>query len=441
MINRTVLAFLLPAIISACSTSPQSNQQRRLLRALNGKDFRDTLVVEREIPQIEQVAKSRYRISYRKDKSDKRQLYINQFLKPEYKLIALESSDECMIGQIQNILTDDSLIFVYDGWHENVFVFNLEGKFINRIGRKGHARNEYTSMKYVTLDRRLKQVCLRDDYSQKLLFYDYQGHFLNCEPMYFWYDAVEIYEDKRVMLTLPYPNPDYPELEDYRLILTNGNGEPIGGALANLGFPKYSLEKSKFRTSLPCPMHTYPDGVYFVDILSPDTIWRISDEGCEPILSADFGEPFSSPKVYSKMTNEKYWERINEVPHLRDNFIFTQSFGFVSFGQSAIIDLKSGEYKIGRVSKQRGNPWQNLCTFALDLNLDGGMYLFKWDSDQFVRVLYADDIIKHVRKFRLNPEGEDVYQSWPQSDHDILNNLSMEDNPVLIVGTFKEFRE
>ena len=42
---------------------------------------------------------------------------------------------------------------------------------------------------------------------------------------------------------------------------------------------------------------------------------------------------------------------------------------------------------------------------------------------------------------RKNPDGEEAYQAWPQQDRVNLENLSAEDNPLIIVGTFNDFKE
>ena len=42
---------------------------------------------------------------------------------------------------------------------------------------------------------------------------------------------------------------------------------------------------------------------------------------------------------------------------------------------------------------------------------------------------------------RKNPDGEEAYQAWPQQDRVNLENLSSEDNPLIIVGTFNDFKE
>ena len=434
-----ITIFFSTLFISACFSSPSSIQEDKSIKALNGKEFKDKITVNREIPQLAQKAKSHYNICYLKKNDNENKIYIDQFVKPEYKIIKLESNEECMIGQITNVLVDDSLIFVFDSWHNNVFVFNSDGKYKNKIGQKGHARNEYTSITYMSLDKGLKQVCLRDDYSQKLLFYDYQGHFQNCEPMFFWFEGIEIYGDRRITLTLPYPNAEYQELDKFKLTITNNKGRPIYGALTNPGFPKYSLRKSQFRTCLSRPMHTFPDGVYYIDILTPDTIWRINETECDPILTVNFGEPFTTPETYKEMTNDSYLKRINEVLHLRDDFIFTKNFSYVSFGKSAIIDLNTGTNIIGQITRRRESSWQNLFSFSFGLKPYNDIFLFDWYTDQFAKVFYADEVINSIKALRKNNDGEAFYQNWPQADRDFINGLSMEDNPLIIIGTFKKF--
>ena len=112
----------------------------------------------------------------------------------------------------------------------------------------------------------------------------------------------------------------------------------------------------------------------------------------------------------------------------------------MTFDKSALIDLKTGKYIAGQVCRPMG-PWKNLLTCALDLAIYNGPYLFDWDSDQFAIVVYANDILKATRSMRKNPDGEEAYQAWPQQDRVNLENLSAEDNPLIIVGTFNDFKE
>lgn len=335
---------------------------------------------------------------------------------------------------------DDNLIFLVDTWSECISVFDLNGKFQNHIGRKGHAQGEYVSMFRVTLDSHQKRVCIIDVDSQKLLFYDYKGNFLSQEPRYFWYQNIAFLgSDKRVLLTLPYDHKDYQALNSFKLTITDEEGVPLCGALEDPGFPKGKIDNRPFNRSLENPLHANPDGVYYMDILSPDTIWKIKDKECVPFVSLDFGEPFTTPQTYREMTNENYDERINQTKALWDNFAFSKDFGYLYYDNCAIIDLNTGKYMTGRLSRRGRRPTPNFLEYSFETRPNEKFFLFDWEKNQFAKVWPANEAVRMLSMMRQNPEWEKVYQAWPQSDRDILDRLAPEDNPVIVVGTFKKF--
>ena len=357
-----------------------------------------------------------------------------------YATVPLETTEECVVGEVSNLFVDDNLIFLVDTWSEYISVFDLNGKFQNHIGRKGHAQGEYVSMFRVTLDSHQKRVCFIDEDSQKLLFYDYKGNFLSQEPRYFWYQNIAFLgSDKRVLLTLPYDHKDYQALNSFKLTITDEKGLPLCGALENPGFPKGEIDNRPFRCSLENPLHANPDGVYYMDILSPDTIWKIKDKECVPFVSLDFGEPFTTPQTYREMTNESYEQRMNQTKALWDNFAFSKDFGYLYYDNCAIIDLNTGKYMTGRLSRRGRRPTPNFLEYSFETRPNEKFFLFDWEKNQFAKVWPANEAVRMLSMMRQNPEWEKIYQAWPQSDRDILDRLAPEDNPVIVVGTFKKF--
>ena len=283
-------------------------------------------------------------------------------------------------------------------------------------------------------------MCFIDEDSQKLLFYDYKGNFLSQEPRYFWYQNIAFLgSDKRVLLTLPYDHKDYQALNSFKLTITDEEGVPLCGALENPGFPKGEIDNRPFRCSLENPLHANPDGVYYMDILSPDTIWKIKDEECVPFVSLDFGEPFTTPQTYREMTKENYDERINQTKALWDNFAFSKDFGYLYYDNCAIIDLNTGKYMTGRLSRRGRRPTPNFLEYSFETRPNEKFFLFDWEKNQFAKVWPANEAVRMLSMMRQNPEWEKIYQAWPQSDRDILDRLAPEDNPVIVVGTFKKF--
>ena len=389
---------------------------------------------------MHQQKESLYKITDHHSMLEVKSIYPDSILAPEYRIIQLETTEECIVGVTDNLLIADSLIFVVDTWGRQISVFDMNGKFQNHIGRKGHAKGEYVSMYSVTLDTRQKRVCFIDEDSQKLLFYDYKGNFLSQEPRYFWYQSIALLGDgKRVLLTLPYDHKDYQALNSFKLTITDEKGIPVCGALEDPGFPKYRLDKCQFQGSLINALHTNPDGVYYLDILSPDTIWKIKGKECTPFVCVDFGEPFTTPETYREMTNESYRKRMNQTKVLWDNFAFSKDFGYLYYDRCAIIDLNTGKYMIGKIEERGNKPTPNFLEFAFQTYPNEKNFLFDWEKNQFAKVWPANEAVRMLSMMRQNPEWEKIYQAWPQSDRDILDRLAPEDNPVIVVGTFKKF--
>ena len=440
IICHSALALLSCMLLYACNSQPTGTKEKITLTPLDKKSDTDTMEVGASLPLMNQRKESLYKIEDHSSMLEVKSICPDSILAPEYRIIQLETTEECIVGVTDNLLIADSLIFVVDTWGRQISVFDMNGKFQNHIGRKGHAKGEYVSMYSVTLDTRQKRVCFIDEDSQKLLFYDYKGNFLSQEPRYFWYQNIAFLgSDKRVLLTLPYDHKDYQTLNSFKLTITDEKGIPVCGALEDPGFPKYRLDKCQFQGSLINALHTNPDGVYYLDILSPDTIWKIKDKECTPFVCVDFGEPFTTPETYREMTNESYRKRMNQTKVLWDNFAFSKDFGYLYYDRCAIIDLNTGKYMIGKIEERGNKPTPNFLEFAFQTYPNEKIFLFDWEKNQFAKVWPANETIRMLSMMRQNPEWEKVYQAWPQSDRDILERITPEDNPVIVVGTFKKF--
>lgn len=440
IICHSALALLSCMLLYACNSQPTGTKEKITLTPLDKKSDTDTMEVRASLPLMNQRKESLYKIEDHSSMLEVKSICPDSILAPEYRIIQLETTEECIVGVTDNLLIADSLIFVVDTWGRQISVFDMNGKFQNHIGRKGHAKGEYVSMYSVTLDTRQKRVCIIDADSQKLLFYDYKGNFLSQEPRYFWYQNIAFLgSDKRVLLTLPYDHKDYQALNSFKLTITDEKGLPLCGALENPGFPKGEVDNRPFNRILENPLHANPDGVYYMDILSPDTIWKIKEEECVPFVSLDFGEPFTTPQTYREMTNESYEQRMNQTRALWDNFAFSKDFGYLYYDNCAIIDLNTGKYMTGRLSRRGRRPTPNFLEYSFETRPNEKFFLFDWEKNQFAKVWPANEAVRMLSMMRQNPEWEKIYQAWPQSDRNILERLAPEDNPVIVVGTFKKF--
>ncbi|MCD8165404.1 MAG: 6-bladed beta-propeller, partial [Bacteroides sp.] len=71
-------------------------------------------------------------------------------------IIALETSDECLLSQIKKIVVHKDRIYVSDQVNPGVFIFDRNGKFIAKIGSQGSGPDEFLYMgKFYIFDNHL----------------------------------------------------------------------------------------------------------------------------------------------------------------------------------------------------------------------------------------------------------------------------------------------
>jgi len=79
------------------------------------------------------------------------------------RTIILETNEDSFIGEVNNLQVFDGYIYIFDSDKaKNLFVFDLEGKFIRKIGRLGNGPGEYTKITDFTLDTDNRIIYLRN---------------------------------------------------------------------------------------------------------------------------------------------------------------------------------------------------------------------------------------------------------------------------------------
>lgn len=51
----------------------------------------------------------------------------------------------------------------------------------------------------------------------------------------------------------------------------------------------------------------------------------------------------------------------------------------------------------------------------------------------------AAELVRRMKMITSDEQLNEVYQTWPKDERDFLEHLTLEDNPVLVVATLKEF--
>lgn len=121
-------------------------------------------------------------------------------------VIPLETKEECIIANINKLEEKDGNIYVLsvaDGGQTFLYRFDDTGRFLNRIGKRGNAQNEYSQITsfFVIGDN----VYLLDSNRQKMLRCTREGNCIDAvamgESLSFIHDATVLKDDKTVLLS------------------------------------------------------------------------------------------------------------------------------------------------------------------------------------------------------------------------------------------------
>ena len=79
------------------------------------------------------------------------------------RTIKLETSSECLLGALKKIEFADSLIFISD-YNEHLYVFDMNGRFLIRIGEIGRDPNQVSAITSFYVDKNNKVVGVYDGF-------------------------------------------------------------------------------------------------------------------------------------------------------------------------------------------------------------------------------------------------------------------------------------
>jgi hypothetical protein len=86
-----------------------------------------------------------------------------------FGIIPLETTDDCLIANIDKIEIKDDRIYVMDELAQSVYIFDMNGKYLNKIHKRGQGPGEYTNLSYMTVTD--SSVIIIDHYAEKQINY------------------------------------------------------------------------------------------------------------------------------------------------------------------------------------------------------------------------------------------------------------------------------
>lgn len=110
----------------------------------------------------------------------------------DVKIVPLEFSDDCILGEIKKIVMSDSCIFVLENENQKgIYVFDHIGKYLYRIGNRGQGPEEFVDISDFSLNEEEQLIYLYDLARKKVLVFSYEGDFIKDIQMNYYADNFE----------------------------------------------------------------------------------------------------------------------------------------------------------------------------------------------------------------------------------------------------------
>lgn len=324
------------------------------------------------------------------------------------KYIPLETKSECMVGDIKKVLKSENLIFLAD-FLDNLFVFDLNGKFIRKIGNKGKGPNEYITIADFTINNVNKEIVISS--LNELLIFNFNGKFkyktrINDSSL----QVCSIDDRDRVYYIKP------------NIRLSNSFADLIyvyttkGELLKTI---KASVLRKKGDIPFFNSIYTKNNNTYYKEEFS-NTLYRLNSKlERKVLLEFDFGK-YAFKQIDFSFVKFQVWPKKYRFKQLMDfeniEVVRIQNGLVGNKIMSLMLDKKTGELINPNISLDRkfdgfildGISHQPICDF----------------NNQLITIVSPDEIIEHIGEM-----SEDLIK--------ISSFLKMDSNPVVAIMNIK----
>lgn len=344
----------------------------------------------------------------------------------DISVVRLESSWKNIVGRIDQLLFADDKIIVFDRYKAKaIFVFDKNGKFLNRIGMLGHGPQEYVEPSYIALVPDKNQVAVLDLSPKKVKIYELNGKFVRSEDIPIYIFSAEYLTDQiKVGATIGRRHLGIPEWGRASLFMFNKDWE-----VTSTGFQDPYQEALTYTSTNN--LKKFGDRVYYMPAYE-DRIYRVYPDSIQLLYQLDFGDrALPSPEKYH-ISESREFEALLRTHHTFQNFADFEQWTMLktadnSLGRTFFYDkLKDSVFCL---STHIYNPLENYFHTA-DYYYNDNCIVSSVDAATIATLIpWMQQFAKAV------PQSKQTEQIIEQ-----LSSVTENNNPVLFFFTLKSGR-
>ena len=382
-----------------------------------------------------------------------------------FKAIPLETTAECLVGKdIMNVWCRNGRIYVWEEQTESVFMFDENGKFIDKIADQGEGPREYLNIKNVSISDSL--ISIFDSQGAKILYYDMDCNYISTHSLKDIRQSVYPVAQSFILGDKIYFGIHF--RENFR---TDMYGAPHKWVSMDLDLNKESVKRF-LPYDYDCPTESEShfsvydyhykivnDKVRFM-ISSLDTIFVATRDTIVPEYVVAFGDKAVPLHLYKSTYHEakesiEMENCIDGVKYLYDtNDYLILNFRYGDYSMKEILasipDEIRNDYKKRADWLNRNRPTTQYYLFINkktgETRLANGLFFETLNRPFSIKIADGKYLIepRNNHPYSFNEDGTHGGYSMPHNPrvekilNDAYSTVKLDDNPVLFIYKFKD---
>ena len=344
--------------------------------------------------------------------------------------IPLETNENCMLGTIRGYFICSENYILFDNTDNKKYLFSRSGKYIAQIGNVGPGPEEYLyyGSDIAHIDEKNSQVIIVTSHPRRLMYYDFNGNFLESIPIPFdnLIGSIEYYNSniynfyimkEANMGKAPYT---YTILDTAFNILTQ--------KIKPIQFSRKS-ETFAFPATPSFSQYMYNNRVHIMENMLNDTLYEINNYfSFMPKYIINLGK-------YSVTTDIRSYDALSFLKEINNRVMLRSIFETDDY--LFIIYEYQGKRIPVYFNKKNNKIYQMKNSLSgIPNDYDGGLDFWPLyqNNKELITFYDAYQLVEHKKSNKYSLKG--TKESLTRFNH-LVRNLEPDDNPVMVIVKLK----
>lgn len=331
--------------------------------------------------------------------------------------VSLETTDESIIGQVSKVKFFKDYMIILDNQSRSIFIFDIKGKYINKISRVGSGPYEYTNINDFCIHPKTGDITILTKERKMLTFSLDLKRCTLTDNLPTFFIGIERFKNGNFAFTSI--------KEEAIVYVTDSNMNILhkGFAIPNRNTTLIRNSFSKYGDTVLCRL----------PVCNNDTIYRITEDSFQPWFSPDFEVHADYLNVDKYFVDDPKFGRHFSNPEMSYSGpgIYFETNKFILFPITYPRKYKSGIVSYVLFSKRNGKV--RVLNYAGILNKPASMYIPLTALGEYSGKLVSTVLASDILNCQIMNECSITLRI-----KQLKEQLNEESNPVIAFVKFKE---